>query len=406
MSDVLSAEALLDPHIVQDPYPWFAELRERAPVFRVPGVDLALVTSWELVTEALGRVADFSNHLEAVVFRGGDGRPELFDMGARGEAIHTLATADPPLHTVHRRVVFPELVERQMAAMEGEVRSLAGPLVQAVVDAGGAEWCSAVSNPLPMSVLCQVMGLPTTDLDQLLAWAFDGTELLAGTVDMDRMIELGQSSSVAAGYLGARLAEAMASPGDDLLGAVARGVLTETISAAEAVATLVILLGAGGESTTSLTGNSVRILAEQPELQSRLREDPALIVPFVEEVLRLESPFRGHYRRVNRTCELGGVELAEGTTVMLSWAAANRDPAHYDRPDEVVLDRATPKGHLGFGRGIHHCVGAPLARLEARVVLDELLERSASVALDPQAPPRWVSSFFVRRHELLPVVVG
>ncbi|MCB0996983.1 MAG: cytochrome P450 [Acidimicrobiales bacterium] len=402
----LTAEALLDDSIIQDPFPWYAELRDREPVFRVPGVDLALVSTWDCVTEAVGRVEDFSNHLEAVVIRGADGRPTLFDMGARGEAIHTLATADPPTHTSHRKVVFPELVERQMAAMADDVRSVAGPLIDAVVATGGAEWCSAVSNPLPMTVLCKVLGLPIDELDQLLDWAFKGTELLAGTVDLGRMVELGDAASHAAGYLGARLAEAMSAPGEDLLGAVAKGVLADTISPAEAVATLVILLGAGGESTTSLTGNAVRLLAEQPDLQRHLRDDPEAIGAFVEEVVRLESPFRGHYRRVARDCELGGVELEEGTTVLLLWASANRDPHHYERPDEVWLDRPVLKQHFGFGRGIHHCVGAPLARLEARVLIEELLARTTDVRLAESPEPRYVSSMFVRRHDRLHVTVG
>jgi len=159
-----------------------------------------------------------------------------------------------------------------------------------------------------------------------------------------------------------------------------------------------VLAGAGGESTSSLTGSAVRILAEQADLQTRLRNDPSLIEAFVEEVVRLESSFRGHYRAVKRDTSLGGVPLPRGSRVYLLWSAANRDPELYDRPDEVDLHRKNPRDHLGFGKGIHFCVGARLARLEARVILEELLARTDSFELDPECPPEYVPSIFVRRH--------
>jgi cytochrome P450 len=163
-------------------------------------------------------------------------------------------------------------------------------------------------------------------------------------------------------------------------------------------------LSAGGESTTSLLGNAVHILAVMPELQRRLRDEPALVTPFVEEVLRLESPFRYHLRHVPRATELFGVDIPGDSTMLLFWGAANRDPAEYERPDEVVLDRRAPRHHLAFGRGIHLCVGAPLARLEAQVVLTQLLERTAHFALDPEAVPVRVNSLMVRRFSSLPLI--
>src|SRR5262249_40084228 len=150
------------------------------------------------------------------------------------------------------------------------------------------------------------------------------------------------------------------------------GVLTPE----EGVSTLVILLGAGGESTASLIGNCIRVLAQDDEVEAALRCDRTLIEPFVEEVLRLESPFRGHFRTVRREAMLGDVELDPGDTLFLMWSSANRDAAHYERATELRLDHEHPRDHLGFGRGIHHCVGAALARREARVAIDGLLDVS------------------------------
>jgi len=165
------------------------------------------------------------------------------------------------------------------------------------------------------------------------------------------------------------------------------------------------LLSAGGESTTSLLGNAIHMLAKNPERQARLRDQPQLVGPFVEEALRLESPFRYHLRHATRTTEVHGVPVAAGSTLLLFWGAANRDPAEYDRPDDVVLDRPTPKHHLAFGRGIHFCVGAPLARLEAQIVLTQLLARTEHFALDPAHGPARVNSLMVRRFSTLPLVV-
>ena len=143
-----------------------------------------------------------------------------------------------------------------------------------------------------------------------------------------------------------------------------------------------VLAGAGGESTSSLTGSATRILAEQPALQRELRANPLLIPDFVEEAVRLESSFRGHYRAVRRDTKLGDVELPQSSRILLLWAAANRDPETFESPDSVDLGRPNLREHLAFGRGIHFCVGA---RLEARIILEELLARTQSFSLDPVA---------------------
>jgi cytochrome P450 len=141
----------------------------------------------------------------------------------------------------------------------------------------------------------------------------------------------------------------------------------------------------------------VRLLAERPALQEQLRRAPEQLPHFIEEAVRLESPFRGHYRLVRCAAELGGVSLRPGDRLLLLWASANRDEARFERPDEIDLSRRHPRDHLGFGRGIHFCVGAALARLEARVVLEELLARTRRVVLDETRPHAHVPSLFVRR---------
>jgi cytochrome P450 len=188
-------------------------------------------------------------------------------------------------------------------------------------------------------------------------------------------------------------------PSDDLLGDFA----TEQLSADTAALMLVQLVSAGAESTASLIGSAVRILARRPDIADRLRQDGGLIPVFLEEVLRYESPFRGHFRHVLDDSALGGTSMPAGSHLLLLWGAANRDPAAFDDPHEFRMDRASAKGHLAFGRGAHFCVGAALARLEARVVISELLRVSS--VIQPAGNAEWLPSLLVRRLRRLPLTV-
>ena len=162
---------------------------------------------------------------------------------------------------------------------------------------------------------------------------------------------------------------------------------------------MITLFSAGGESTASLIGSAAWILATHPAIQKQVREQPALLGAFLEEVLRYEPPFRGHYRHVVHDTELGGVALPAGSRLLLMWGAANRDPSHFDDPGQFRLDRPAGKGHLTFGKGAHFCVGAALARLEATVVLRQLLERTTLIQAAETG--RWLPSLLVRRLDHL-----
>jgi cytochrome P450 len=392
---------LLDPAVIEDPYPFYASLRQHAPVYEVPDTRVHLISTWALVEDALERQADFSAMLTGLLYRGEDGHPTLFDMSSVSTALNVIANADDPEHAVHRRLIQPQLALGRVSALESDVRALADRLLQPLLDARGGEWTQAVAHPLPTIVVARAIGLPESDLENLMHWAIQGGALLAGTANAAEMMALTRDADAMGVYLTEHFARALADrashPADaDLLGALAQGVHEGAITERVAVGILVVLVGAGGESTTSLTGSAVRILAERPELQEQLRRRPERIPAFVEETLRLESPFRGHYRVVRRPAELGAAKLGAGDRLLLLWASANRDPDAIERPDELDLERPTPRHHLAFGRGVHFCVGAPLARLEARVVLEQLLARTRRFSLGDR-PPRHISSIFVRR---------
>jgi cytochrome P450 len=165
----------------------------------------------------------------------------------------------------------------------------------------------------------------------------------------------------------------------------------------EAMSLVLQLIAAGTESTTSLLGSAVRMLAADPDLQSRLRTDPALTDDLIEETLRLESPFRGHFRVATRNATLAGTPIPAGSRLMLLWGAANRDPLQFDEPEQLDLSRPGIKNHLGFGRGIHFCLGAHLARLEAQRAIGLLMERTAGIRLAADHRDHYHPSLLIRR---------
>jgi cytochrome P450 len=400
----------LAPEIVENPYPFYVALREHAPVYRVPGTDVYLVSKRQLIEEVLDREDDFSANLTGALMLGSTGEPDVLDLSKLGGAVDAIANADEPSHSVHRKLILPHVTPKAVASLESTLRQWAIELIDPFVAQAGGDWIDCVANPLPTRAMALLVGLPLEDVDRLLDWAMTGTEVLAGTTTPERMQLVISKTAQLAAYLGDHLRHALSAskehraPG--VIGSLARGVTDGLISEKDGVSILVVLAGAGGESTSSLTGSAARMLAEQPELQRELRAKPELIPCFVEEVLRLESSFRGHYRHVRHDTQLGDVKLSQDSRIMLLWAAANRDPETFVNPDTVEIHRPRLREHLAFGRGTHFCVGARLARLEARVILEELLARTLSVSLDPRRPPRYVSSIFVRRHAELGLIAA
>lgn len=397
----LAATLLLDPAVVDEPNAFYRRLRAEAPVWRVPGTPIVVVSSFAAVSEAVSRTDDFSSNLRALLCRSPDGTPQVlpFDVG-----VQTLATADPPAHSLHRRTVFPELVARRMAALRPDVEALARERLERALAKRRFEMMDEIANAIPIRVVSRLIGFTSADPDRLLAAAFDSTEMLAATRPLEEVHAAMARTAEVMGWITEQMDRAIERGGDGILGVLGAAVAEGRLEVGAALVILHTLLSAGGESTTSLLGSAIHMLAVDQDLQSRLRSDPALVEPFIEEALRLESPFRHHQRHAPRATELCGVPIDAGSTVLLLWGAANRDPAEYERPDEIVLDRATPKHHVAFGRGIHFCVGAPLARLEAQVVLTELLARTDRFALDPERAPARVDSLMVRRFRSLPLI--
>jgi cytochrome P450 len=408
-------DPLFDPEVVEDPHGYYARLRAADPVHEVPGTGTFLVTRMDLIHEVVAKPAVFSSvSRQFLHHRVNGGAPGLrspapdadADTGDGAGAV--LATADPPDHTRQRKVVARRLSTTVMQEMEPEFRDLVDRTLDDALPTGRIEWMSQLAEPLPMVMVARILGLPDEAAPRLKEQGYASVEAISGFVSDERLDELGRPMMDVGPVVDAYLEARGAAPydADTLIGVCAQAVDAGELTDEEALAILFLLVAAGGESTTSLTGTGIRILAERPTLQDRLRREPALIPAFVEEACRIDPPFRGHYRHVVADTELGGVTMPAGSTLVLAWTAANRDRDAFPNPDEINLDRANPRQHVGFGWGIHLCVGAPLARVEAKVAFEQLLARTTSFSIDPASPPlRHHLSLMIRRLVSLPLLV-
>jgi len=388
---------------VQDPYRLYRRMREEAPVHRIGDSAFYAVCGWDAVQEAVDRVQDFSSNLTATMVFGTDGTVHPFTMGAPGASSHALATADDPAHAAHRRMLLPHLSAKRVRIIEDFAAATAERLWDEHLSGGHIEWMGAVANRLPMMVVVRLLGLPDADVDDLIRLGYATTTLLDGIVTTDQLDAARAAVIELAGYVMAHFEEANTRGEPGLIADLAARYASGELEQMPALEIMLTLFGAGGESTASLLGSAAWILAERNEIQRSLRDNPGLLGAFIEEVLRYESPFRGHYRHVWRDTTLAGVHVSAGAHLLLLWGAANRDPAQFDAPDDFRLDRSAGKSHTAFGKGVHFCVGAALARLEARLVLRMLLDRTTWI--EAADIGQWLPSILVRRREHLQLAV-
>lgn len=387
------------PDALEDPYDLYAELRTRSPVHHIAHMGLHLVTRYHDVRDAANRKEDFSSNLTALVVADGrdaDSRQaQLVDFSS-ADAADVLATADPPNHAGQRKVVARTFREIDSARprLDAMVDEMLGPLL----DGGSAEFMSDFALWLPVQVMADLLGLPAADVPMIKRGSDSAVEMLSGVTPPERIAGCVSDVAELHEYIIDQLARADGGPAGGLLSTMAAAVRAGEVTSAEAAGMALQLVVAGSDSTGNLMGSAVRLLSEREQVQAALRDDPGLVPDYLEEVLRLESPFRGHFRVAVRDTAIGGAEIAEGERLFLMWGAANRDPEVFEDPEELVIGRPNARDHVGFGWGIHRCVGAPLARLESRLAIGELLRRTTDIVPTPRAPtPAHTPSMLVRR---------
>ncbi|MGY1623850.1 cytochrome P450 [Geodermatophilus sp. SYSU D00965] len=393
----------LDESFFADPHAVFATLREDRPVARARtpiGLPVWLVTRYDDARAALAdpRLSKDGARF-AQVLDSSPVPPERRTVFARELTRHMLSS-DPPDHTRLRKLVGRAFTVRAVAALRPRIEQIATELADAMA-AGPAETdlLDAFAFPLPMSVICELLGVPDAERSAFRTWS---NTLLSSD---DATDERTAAAVAMAGYLAGLVADKRAHPGDDVLSAiVAASEDADRLSAEETVSMAFLLLVAGHETTVNLIGNGVYWLLRSPDALARLRADPDLTPRAVEEFLRFDGPVDlATFRHTTEPVEIAGTTIPAGQVVLVALASANRDPGHYPAPDRLDLERDTT-GHLAFGFGLHHCLGAPLARLEGDVAFRTLLARFPDLApaADPDGPA-WRPSMLIRGLTRLPV---
>lgn len=398
------------------PYPIFADLRSGGGVAWVESLGAWMITRYDDVRAILRDTERFSSLFPTGPAAGGEalmkGIMELMQepemqavLGSttmqRGRAA-VLLNADPPEHRRQRRLVNPAFRPDRIRGMEPAIRATTERLLDDVCrdlrETGTVEIVSRFAVGLPMTIIALALGVPDDDLATFKRWSDDlvmpvgnhnpSTEQVRGFV---------LSTKAFNEYFLARVAERRVTPTDDILSDIANAEIDgEELSDDEQLGMLTQFLVAGNETTTKLITNTIRYLAEDPELQARVRADRSLVETLVEEMLRIEAPVGGLFRQAKVDVEINGTTIPAGDHMWLLFASANRDECKFAQPDRVDLDRTNVKEHLAFGNGEHFCPGAGLARTEARIAVDLLLDRLDDISLAPGNDFEFEDSFVLR----------
>ncbi|MER7998024.1 cytochrome P450 [Streptomyces sp. NPDC095613] len=402
-----AAPTLFTWEFATDPYPAYAWLREHAPVHRATlpsGVDAWLVTRYEDAKQALADSRLSKNpvhHAEPAHARGKTGIP-----GERNADLMThLLNIDPPDHTRLRRLVSKAFTPRRVALFAPRVQELTDQLIDDFAGRGEADLIHDFAFPLPIYAICDLLGVPREDQDDFRDWA--GMMIRHGGGPRGGVA---RSVKKMRGYLAELIHRKRENPGEDLISGLIRASdHGEHLTENEAAAMAFILLFAGFETTINLIGNGMYALLRNPDQKALLQQalergDSRLLETAVEELLRYDGPVElATWRYATRPLRIGGQDIGQGEPVLVVLAAADRDPDRFADPDRLDLGRRDNQ-HLGYGHGIHYCLGAPLARLEAQTALATLLTRLPDIRLaqDP-ADLRWRGGLIMRGLRTLPV---
>lgn len=386
MTDLAGVDYFTDADIAQDPYAYWDYLREQGPVFREPHYGVVAVTGYQEVQAAFKDVDSFS----AVNAIGGPFPPLPFtpegdDISDQIDAhrhefpiFEHMVVMDPPEHDKARSLLGRLLTPRRLQENKDYIWQLADRQFDEFLANGRCEFLADYGKPFATLAIADLLGVPDEDRPEIRRnlGAGNAPGARVGALDHEPVGSnpLQYLDHLFSGYI----AERRERPREDVLTGLATATYPDgsTPPLLEVVRPATFLFAAGQETVTKLLSSAVQVLGDQPELQERLRADHDLIGPFIEEALRMQSPTKVDFRLARKTTTLGRVHIQAGTVIMLCIGAANRDPRKFDNPNEFRVDRKNVREHIAFGRGIHTCAGAPLARVEGQITINRLLDRT------------------------------
>ena len=391
----------LDPAFIADPYPFYHRLRETAPVFKTP-LGFWLLTRYEDISLALRDRRFGKDFVGNMVRRYGENRmnePAVASLG------NTMLVLDPPDHTRLRSLVTKAFTARRVADMRTRIKALVDQQLDRVQDKGAMDVMRDLAHRLPVIVICDMLGIPEAHRAPFLAGSNVNGRILE-PVPMTRE-ELDQANAATQGanaYFDQLCELRRREPQDDLTTELVKAEEAgDRLSTEELRANIGLLFGAGHETTTNLIGNGLLALHNQPDQWERLKADPSLIPNAIEELLRFDSSVQLTGRVTNADVAIGDTTIPAGESVLMLLGAANRDPAQYADPDRLDIGRQNIRP-MSFGGGIHHCLGAQLARLEGELAFAALAERMPTLELPEKDTPAWRRSFTLRGLSKLPAI--
>jgi cytochrome P450 len=370
--------SLMDPKIQANPYDYYAALREQAPVYRMPDTGAYVVSRYRDIQHVIAHPEIWSIDL---LGRAGF---SMFQHQAAREVLerhgfprNTKLSTDPPEHRAYRSLVDVSFTAGRVKASSAFVQRVVDELCDELLRERECEFVSRFASPLPIRVICDRLGLPASDVAKIKRWSDAWIEPLSSACSEAREVEVAWLGVELQRYLSEKFEQKRRAPAEDILSDLANARMQggRALPDADRMGLAEHILVGGHETVTSALASGVWLLTRQPELIETLRAEPALIRNFVEEVLRLESPSQGFFRYALADAELRGVFIPKGSMVQLRFAAANRDPDQFPNPDLLDLRRPNAGAHLAFSQGEHHCLGAPLARLELTTAFRAIVER-------------------------------
>lgn len=364
--------------LFRNPFAWYAEMRRDTPIFYDPEYQSWMVFRYDDVKHVFSDWKTFSSKIPQP--------PEQTDF------TESLNFTDPPKHHTLRSLVGQVFTTRRVESLAPRIAQITHDLLDAVQHQGEMDFMHDLAIPLPVIVIAEILGVPVGDRGDFKRWS-------------DGIVVYDQAALTAmADYFRHLLVERRQHPGQDLISdLIAAHEAGETLSAQELVDFCIVLLVGGNETTTNLLGNAVLCFNDYPEAFTQLKQDPQLLPLAIEEVLRYRSPVQAMARFTQVDTQLHGQTIPAGKMVTVWMGAANRDEAQFEHADTFVIDR-DPNPHLAFGNGIHFCLGAPLARLEAKIVLSAVLERLPNLRIAPNRELEFIPSVEVHGVKSLPVL--
>jgi cytochrome P450 len=397
--------SLLAPEVRENPYPYYAALRRDSPIHQlVKGAPLYAITRYADVLHILHHPELFSSNALQVALQGGGigiGPNSGALAGHRLLASPMMIATDPPNHGRLRSLVNRGFTPRRIGALEPRIREIANRCLDEAINGGELELVRGFSIPLPVTVIAEMLGVESDRVDQFKAWSDAFIIGLSGATGQYTPEDVRKAADEMADYFERIAAERRAQPKDDLISVLSQAQEGDALSIGELLSFVALLLIAGNETTTNLIGNGIKALLAHPDQFERVMADPAVIPALVDEVLRYDSPIQALPRSNATEVELPSGKVPENSTLLVFYAAANHDEEHFPDAERFDIDRST-QDHVAFSHGIHYCLGASLARLEARVAFETLFSRCRKLELAADSIPM-LDSAVLRGPKSLPL---